>query len=189
MNVFYLDKDPSTCAQQHCDKHVVKMIIEYAQLLSTAHRVLDGEQYIEERYVHGSLPARFHKIKRWKLEDSLESKLYKASHINHPSAVWARDSHLNYLWLASLLNSLCDEYTHRYDKVHKVRESGLSNILFSKVPQNIMIRKTFFEPPPAMPDIYKVPNDSIQSYRNYYLNDKKRFATWKNRKSPEWWQS
>jgi hypothetical protein len=42
MNIFYLDEDPKICAQYHCDKHVVKMIIEYAQLLSTAHRVLDG---------------------------------------------------------------------------------------------------------------------------------------------------
>jgi hypothetical protein len=42
MNIFYLDEDPKICAQYHCDKHVVKMIIEYAQLFSTAHRVLDG---------------------------------------------------------------------------------------------------------------------------------------------------
>ena len=45
MNIFYLSDDPQICAEQHCDKHVVKMCIEYAQLLSTAHRVLDGEEY------------------------------------------------------------------------------------------------------------------------------------------------
>ena len=44
MNIFYLHKDPDICAEYHCDKHVLKMIIEYAQLLSTAHRMLDGEE-------------------------------------------------------------------------------------------------------------------------------------------------
>jgi hypothetical protein len=42
MNIFYLDHDPKVCAEMHVDKHCVKMILEYAQLLSTAHRVLDG---------------------------------------------------------------------------------------------------------------------------------------------------
>jgi len=48
MNIFYLNKDPKVCAEQHCDKHVVKMIVEYAQLLSTAHRVIDGEEYEDD---------------------------------------------------------------------------------------------------------------------------------------------
>ena len=42
MNIFYLSSNPGECARQHCDKHVVKMIVEYAQLMSTAHRLLDG---------------------------------------------------------------------------------------------------------------------------------------------------
>ena len=46
MNVFYLDKNTWEWAKMHCDKHIVKMIIEYAQLMSTAHRMLDGEEYI-----------------------------------------------------------------------------------------------------------------------------------------------
>ena len=46
MNIFYLHKDPKTCAEMHLDKHCVKMLIEYAQLMSTAHRVIDGIQYV-----------------------------------------------------------------------------------------------------------------------------------------------
>ncbi len=42
MNIFYLDHDVYKCAEMHNDKHTVKMILEYAQLLSTAHRFLDG---------------------------------------------------------------------------------------------------------------------------------------------------
>ena len=81
MNIFYLDSSASQSAKLHCDKHVVKMIVEYAQLLSTAHRVLDGEMYIDN--------SSGRKIKRWKHPDAdFDSNLYKACFVNHPSAVW-----------------------------------------------------------------------------------------------------
>jgi hypothetical protein len=63
MNIFYLDKDPKTCAQYHCDKHVVKMILEYAQLLSTAHRVIDGK----EKKVLSNSGKRM--VSNWVLDD------------------------------------------------------------------------------------------------------------------------
>ena len=44
MNIFYLDHDPKICAEMHLDKHSSKMMVEYAQLMSTAHRVLDGKE-------------------------------------------------------------------------------------------------------------------------------------------------
>ena len=111
MNIFYLDRDVTKCAEYHNDKHVVKMILEYAQLLSTAHRVLDGKEYIDA--------SSGRKIKRWRLEDtSLEGCLYKATHVNHPSAVWVRQSNNNYNWLVCLFQSLLSEYTHRYGKIH-----------------------------------------------------------------------
>lgn len=82
MNVFYLSENPKECAEQHCDKHVVKMIIEYAQLMSTAHRILDGTEY-EDR------TANSRRIRRWRMGGNYkEALLYKASHINHPSAIW-----------------------------------------------------------------------------------------------------
>jgi len=100
MNIFFLDTDPKTAAQQHCDKHVVKMIIEYAQLLSTAHRILDGNLYLDKT-------ANGRNIKRWRLDDYRESILYKASHINHPSAIWAREDLSHYQWLWNLASELC----------------------------------------------------------------------------------
>jgi len=78
MNIFYLDRDPRKCAEMHLDKHCVKMIIEYAQLMSTAHRVLDGTEYYDKT-------ANGRKIKRWRLPDEREARLMKASHMNHPS--------------------------------------------------------------------------------------------------------
>ena len=50
MNIFFVDRDPEQCARDHCDKHVCKMVIEYGQLLSTAHRVLDGDDAPDEVY-------------------------------------------------------------------------------------------------------------------------------------------
>lgn len=175
MNVFYLDKNPFVAAKYHCDRHVVKMIIEYAQLMSTAHRVLDGELYIDKT-------RNGRNIKRWKLNDEREDILYKAHHINHPSGVWCRTSADNYNWLYELFYNLCGEYTRRYHKIHKTEQ--LAGLL-EQVPVNIPF-KNFSEPPPAMPDYCKINNNSIASYRKYYINEKYKFATWKNQ-IPNWY--
>lgn len=182
MNIFYLDRDPKTAAQYHIDKHVVKMIIEYAQLMSTAHRLLDGDQYIDQT-------ANGRKIKRWKLDDYREPILYKASHINHPSAVWVRQELSHYQWLWNLASELCQEYRHRYggaaDKQHK---TSLVIQKLSFAPNNIPRNGLFGEPPQAMPEDAKVPGDSITAYRNYYIKYKKAFATWKIREIPFWYK-
>lgn len=178
MNIFYLSNKPKLCAKYHVDKHCVKMILEYAQLLSTAHRVLDGTQTIEV--------VNNRKRKRWTLDNPLlDSVLYKATHVNHPSAVWVRQSSENYMWLAQLLWDLSDEYTYRYGKVHKCMNSGLIQYLFDSIPKNIP-RKQFTEPTPAMPDEYKVAGDSIRSYHNYYNGAKTHMFKWKLREQPEW---
>ena len=82
MNIFFLDEDMQKCAEYHCDKHVVKMIVEYAQLMSTAHRVIDGKEYEGRTRLN-------RRIKRWLHPNKeLEQILYKASHIKHPSGIW-----------------------------------------------------------------------------------------------------
>jgi hypothetical protein len=156
------------------------MILETAQLLSTAHRVLDGVE------TEGLSPSG-RKKKVWVLNDSRETELYSATHIHHPSAVWVRQSSMNYAWLHTLLNELCIEYTHRYDKVHKCELTGLVGAL-ARIPSNIPYDKDFTEPTPAMPDDVKVLNDSINSYRNYYNKNKTHLAVWKNREVPEWYK-
>lgn len=115
MNVFYLNKCPAQAAQMQCDKHVVKMLLETAQLLSTAHHLCG------------------------------EGGPYKVTHQNHPSAVWARASVSNYRWLYAHLEALSDEYTERYAKVHKTwREhakalsrcpEGIKGLKFTEPPQ------------------------------------------------------
>jgi hypothetical protein len=177
MNIFYLHETPKMCAEMHLDKHVTKMVIEYAQLLSTAHRVIDGQEVI-------GLTANGRRIKRWVMPNPSESILYKASHINHPSAKWARASSANYTWLYELFCALCDEYTYRYGKIH-MTDQKLRNVL-SCVPRNIGKSALFEAPWRAMPDEVKIGDDVLASYRNYYIKNKKSFAKWTKRPVPQW---
>jgi len=183
INIFYLHNDPKVCAEMHNNKHVVKMVVEQIQLLSTAHRILDGIQVAGK-----SKTGR--NVKRWILENKeLDSILYSATHQNHPSAVWVRQSKANYIWLTKMTLALCKEYTYRYGKVHKVETSGLLHVLIENNPQNIS-NGPFTEPTPAMPDECKVSGDSISSYRNYYIKHKQHLASWQgkinSRKTPQW---
>ena len=89
MNIFVLDNDPKTCAEYHCDKHVVKMILESAQLLCGVHWTIGGQAP------------------------------YKLSHKNHPCSIWTRECIENYVWLCNMTMELCKEYTYRYGKRHK----------------------------------------------------------------------
>ena len=184
MNIFYLSNDPIECAQYHNDKHVIKMILETCQLLSTANRVLDGVETVV-------LSKTGRKAKRWQLSDLRESALYSATHINHPSAIWCRQSVFNYNWLQNLLIQLCKEYTYRYGKVHKCEQIGLVNIL-TVPPKNIPLGR-FTEPTPAMPEDLRIKGNSIASYRNYYINSKQHLASWQgkinSRNVPEWFHA
>ena len=159
MNIFYLDEDPILAAQMHCDKHEVKMILESAQLLSTAHRLLDGNKLADER------------------------GLYKATHKNHPSSIWVRKSSENYYWLWNLYDQLLKEYTYRYDKNNA---SGRLIHELWKFPMNIE-HDDFTPPPQCMPDYCKGSN-TVEAYRTYYVVEKSDFATWKKRNKPEWFK-
>ena len=99
MNRFILDSDPVIASQMHCDRHVVKMILEEAQMLSTAHRILDGVSEV-------SSTKTGRKITRWRVSDSREDSLYKASHVNHPCTIWCRATNSNYEWGYSLFINL-----------------------------------------------------------------------------------
>lgn len=182
MNIFYLSDDPKQCAEWMVDKHVVKMILESAQLLSTAHRVIDG-MCVEVTYTSPKT-QKPRKKKVWVLEDGRNDTLYNATHINHPSAVWARKSISNYLWLAEHLLALGDEYRFRYGKTHKSIEK-LGYILQSPPLGLLAYNKT--QMPSCMPDEYILASqDPITNYRNYYKYGKARMHAWKKREAPSW---
>lgn len=176
MNIFYIDPDPVVAARGMVDKHVVKMILESAQLLSTAHRILDG------REVAGKTKTG-RNVKRWVLDDDRDNVVYQATHVNHPSAVWCRKSVENYNWLAEHFFALGDEYTYRYGKKHKC--FGELSYMLQSPPKNL----TNYEMttmPSAMAPEYIVSEDPIENYRNYYRIGKARMHSWKNRQPPEW---
>ena len=125
MNIFYLHPNTQKCASYHCDKHVVKMILESAQLLSTAHHEHDSP---------------------------FSAQVYRKTHANHPSAIWTRESTRHYRWLYRLFEALSAEYTHRYSKTHK-SFAKLASIL-QNIPDN-MPTTTWSDPPQCMPSIYK----------------------------------
>jgi hypothetical protein len=166
MNIFYIDKDPVQAAIWMVDRHVVKMILESAQLLSTAHRVLDGEK-VGKQYV---------------LADARQEILYKATHVNHPSAIWARESIENYLWLVEHMYGLLDEYTYRYGKKHKCNE-----IAFHLQSPPFNLKEYDMTPMPcAMDDEYKISTDPVENYRNYYIKGKASLHKWTKREAPVW---
>lgn len=144
MNIFFLSLNPKEAARLHCDKHVVKMILETAQLLYSAHWVLNPE--------------------------GLNEKAYKLAHKNHPCSIWTRQSLTNYMWLASLGWWLCKEYQYRYgnQKVHK--SQAHIEWLMNNPPKSIPYVE-FTKPALAMPDEYKQ-DDTIEAYKLFYIESK-----------------
>jgi len=160
MNIFFLDYDVKKCAKYHVDKHVVKMILETAQLLCGVHHVTAHDTAHDTAHVP-----------------------YKLSHKNHPCSIWSRKSLSNYLYLCELGLELCKEYTYRYGKRHKSQDV----IEWCLVNRPNIKDVGFTEPAKAMPDEYKV-KTVVESYRNYYMGAKSGFAVWKNREKPFWFQ-
>jgi len=122
MNIFFIDRDPILCAQAHYDKHVVKMILETAQLLSTAHWVFNG------------------------------TGPYKMTHVNHPSAIWVREHVNHYTWAWKLMHSLGEEYTHRYGKVHKTIREHSDTLNRIPKPLRGLSDFYWRDPPQCMPE-------------------------------------
>lgn len=165
MNIFYLHSDPKVCASMHTDVHSYKMINESCQMLTAAHRILDGDEWADE------------------------VGLVALSHPNHPSTRWARKTAANYHWLWLLMCGLCEQYYIRYGSRKKQpRQHDYSKYidLLLKLPDNIPYGD-FSAPPLAMPDQYQCA-DPIQSYRNYYIAEKvtNPRGTYKFTEAPAW---
>ena len=145
MNIFFLSQDPKTCAEMHCDQHVVKMIVEYGQMLSTAHRVCGNE----------------------------DERLYKIAHLNHPSTKWCRAHHDNYHYLLSLWFWLTNEYQSRYYRVHATQKR-LQDVIFdipplpsgaSEIPQCMPDEYKSTDPIQAYRDFYKYDKSRFATYK------------------------
>jgi hypothetical protein len=168
MNLFLLSWDVETCARWHCDKHVVKMILELVQMLYTS-------WHINADHVPGCAPiCRSTGLRGYR----------KLSNPNHPMAKWVRASRWNYLFTVRLAAALCLEFNHRYAHHHGCTKHVVW--LARHVPPFVDLERTPI--PQCMPDRYKSDTCPVQGYRNYYLGDKARFAAWSKRPEPDWWR-
>ena len=168
MNIFVTDPAPVKCAQVLPDKHVVKMPLETCQMLAIV---------CSEKWGHNF--GVLHK------KDGTPYNTDKGAFRNHPCTVWANESNVNAWWLVAHGFALCEEYTHRYGKVHSCEKTVLEAghlIPFT------MDKPTSFAR--AMPDEYKHDTsiDTFTAYKNYisskpwvasnYLRDGSRKPDW-----------
>jgi len=177
MNIFYLSEDPVEAAQMMVDRHVVKMILETAQILSTTHRILDGKEVIGINSKSGR------KQTTWELPDDRNNLFYNSTHMNHPSTVWARQNVENYDWLYRHFVAIGREYSYRYGKQHlsitKLRDT------LSSAPNNMRLGQ-MTKIPSCMDEKYIISDDPVLNYRNYYKYGKAHLHNWKNRMPPKW---
>ena len=183
MNVFVLDEDPVVAAQLQCDKHIVKMILESAQMLSTSHRMLDGVR-VRKPSKSGKTTVNHYILPN----HPYENILYKAVHYNHPCTVWTRESLENYEWHYRHFIALCDEYKFRYGKIH-LSDKLLRNAL--KTPPSSIPKIGLTQFPLAMKSNPECmfPQDPVKSYRMFYQTKQDRFSmVWTKRNVPLWFK-
>ena len=159
MNIFRVDNDPVKSAQMLCDKHIVKMPLETAQMLCS----------VWHRYGQGT------------------NVPYKEVHKKHPCTLWAGDSMDNYNWLWQHGMELCFEYTRRYNKIHKSQQV-IMDLSYPSPSKFIFDNRVGTPQPQCMPDEYKVLDNAVQAYKNYYIGAKSKIAQWnKSRSVPAWY--
>lgn len=210
VNIFMLDHDPVKAARWHADRHVVKMILETAQLLSTVWHQVANEEWqplaadpaddpaepstpwirrvvAPPRLVVNPEPVAVGEMPgtHWEL---FGQRIYAPTHVNHPCAVWARETGGNYSWLWRLGIALCEEYRHRYKRHHNT--SPVLWTLEPVPPPLLESLDTWTEVPPAMPEEVKVVEDgfynTVASYRAYYAQHKVALHSWTRREAPPW---
>lgn len=163
MNIFFLNSDPKLAAQDYCDKHCSKMILEITQ------------QFCANFHLQGIAAP------------------YRATHQNHPSTIWSRTSKGNFEWLIEHCMELCAEKTRRFGKPHKSEQvlnwvvENYHKLLFPKKELT-----KFAVAISEDSECRKNPNfdvdNPVEAYRLYYIHDKAYMATWKYSKTPDWFK-
>lgn len=189
MNIFVLHFSQRKAARWHCDKHVVKMLLETVQLLYTAHWCLaypeldkcKGSQILSKTQKLLAIPENMETAPL-----NLSGKHYRPVHSFHPCARWARETSGNYRWLANLGLELAREFRFRYGHSHSCEEHVE---WLSKNPPTNIPRWTRTNFPLAMDDRFKISNDPIVSYRYFYKQSKGKergLLTYTKREIPHW---
>ena len=205
-NILFMDYDPEKAAQAHCDRHVASMVLDAAQLLSTAWHELHGtgaEQEIPKLLQRNVFPAlrgeaaakRFAEAipcgenynSEWRM---FAQRVYAPVHVNHPCAVWARELGGNYIWLWQMGMALAAEHLYRFGKPHFAH--GVLYTLELVPPALVDTAGDWQEAPVIMPEPFKVRDEtgqfynSVASYRKCYAVFKQSILSYTRRKCPDW---
>lgn len=173
MQIFILDKDIQKNAEYYTDRHVVKILTEVCQILSTVARIngLNSSISQNDYFVHPIL--------------------YKSTHINHPCVKWTSERAGNFKYVLDLGFALYNEYQYRYNKPLKHQKAKqILNYLNQEYKKfKIRFNRSAMTPfAQAIPDQYKK-EDVVEAYREYYRKEKSHLFKWTNRNKPEWIQN
>lgn len=169
MNLFIISRCIKECAEAMFDKHISKIILEAVQMLCAAKILLSDNVDIENCPI----------------------KLYRITHKNHPVSIWVRTSLENYMWTLDLVDAMHSEWKYRYehpsDKEHKSYIVAKYLREYAPKASQFPLQSCLTPFAQAMPDEYKC-EDAVEAYRKYYQSpEKQKFASWKKRKAPEWY--
>lgn len=191
MNLFYLDEDVTKCAQAHVQRHVFKMMVEVAQMMSTAVRLSNGVETVLTHPGNGrqktvwALPGEQYVAIEEGGWDILDRAAYQVSHQNHPCTIWIRESLDNYLYAKELVYALNEEAMWRSERDPNDLYSAYVTVRDLPVPNIPSIGRTPMRC--AMPEFYML-GDAVLNYRLYYRGSKHHLANWGRRETaPSWW--
>mgnify|MGYP001007953140 CR=1 FL=1 len=185
MNIFVLSLEPEDAAKQHCDKHVIKMILETTQLLYMCWSVCGRENWRQK--LEAELKTSSTMLNMERSGQKVNFNTYKCGkgHTNHPCSKWVRESAANYTWLVNLGMALCREKMHRWPRNKQHSCLGHLEVLSRHIPEHIEKEVPMTPFALAMPDEYKQ-ESIISSYQKYYNEDKQKMFKWTNRETPPW---
>lgn len=170
MNIFWLDEDMARCAEYHCDKHVVKMLLESVQILNTVlykayyDRVVETkpqDSFFEELCTFGYMA---------RLGRKRNSLPYKPTHPNHPCVAWAGECTGNFKKLTLLATKLSNEYTYRYGRRHKSADALRSILELTNMNRELPLPDHLESRPPQCvgEGLFDPSADVVDVYREYY---------------------
>lgn len=158
MNIFFVDADPEQAARDLCDKHIVAMTKESAQILCTT---------LSSLGVLGSP--------------------YKPTHSSHRCVRWAKESSANFEWLLLHAFEQAEEYTRRYGRTHASLRAtcfAAENFARAKFPSRNFSKPALAMPE----EFRTVSDNPVECYRTFYSVAKRPFARWKfPSQPPTWW--
>lgn len=161
MNIFATDSNALSCATYHTDKHIIKMPLEMAQMVSFVYHNKD----LWDRSIPQLLMSN------------------STTHIKHPCSIWVKQNLSNFIWSCELGIKMVEEYRFRYNSQKHERCLLIFEWALDNLPEIEINLMTPFAK--AMPEEYKV-DCSIESYRNYYKFGKTELHQWTKRKKPDW---